>query len=624
MLSSNPDFEPEPEQKPTPNTGLKPISAPVLMPYQAAASAAAAEPTIQPSTLVLWIRHAESCSNAVEKLDMTGSKLLGKAREPVLSPKGVMEAYYMGLSIITFFTAEETQNLIGELGLKTNERLKKFYFYCSFLVRTMITMKIISDWFKRSSLNQDYVDPNIRRLCYISEKINPGEERGYFIHNGTQNITTSLKTIVHSNYLNTNDSIRDIGFPIHLKIVGNCCDMPTTTADLPSPPMHAPLCFSQPDDYHNFLEHILPRFKPNSNNMIVSHGKYIHENIHFHLIDSACRTQFHEIHKNLYNDFHTQYPSLQNCNEYLKSLNNFFLTEGNPNEKFSMDYFFDTLAGFTEKRRADAVLTGSSISEVKIVKPNNDIINNKNNVISAIKYRLFWPPPNPQSTDKHPEHHGVYNTEGLMCEYIEDKVFLKIIFEPAELISTLPAAGGVTNVNRRIPQIMTAPDIIQIPPADYQQAQAPPVAIDRRLPIYNCVNPYEDTVSSYFLTRPKFNIEVDGNPRGITFTNFLDSYDSELSRQGIPDGHPYKQSIKLFRKNKDRSGIGKKILETAAAGGTALAVGSTAPVAVAVAAVPATLEVFNTNTVSRAASGAASGIRSVSNWMFGSRQTEPE
>lgn len=609
----------------------KPISAPVLM------KRPISEPKNQPSTLVLWIRHAESCANAVEKLDITGTKfgqdvqkaILGKAREPVLSPKGVMEAYFMGLNIRNFFTNTENQSLIRDLGLKTNDRLKKIYFYCSFLVRTMITMKIISDSLKRSPLNHpDYIEPRIRRLCFISEKLNHGENTGLFIHNGTQNITTSLKTLAHAHYLNIDDSIRHIGFPIHEKILGDCCDMPTT------PNMTAPLCFSQPDDYHNFLANILPSFLPNSNNFIVSHGKYIHENIHFHLIDSACKTQLDEINENQYDIFKTQYPDLQKCDQYLNSLNEFFEKNDNSDIKFNMDYFFDTLAGFTDKRRLDAQLTGSSTSEVKIVKPNNIIIHDKNDVISLIKYRLFWPPESIHSPEKHPEHHGVYNTEGLMCEYKDDKVFLKIIFEPHDLVSTLPAGVDAGTSNRRIPQIITEEDlsdVIQLPP-DYQQSHATVQApgpsrvnigqlmqnsnphmnsIDRRLPIYNCVNPLEDTMSRYFFNRPKYNMEVNGNPRGITFTNFLNSYDSS-----IPDGHPYKQSIKLFKKNKNISGIGLKLLESATAGGTAVVAGTTAPTAVIAGA---TYGVLNTDAASRVVSGATSGLKSMSNWIFGSR-----
>ena len=449
------------------------------------------------STLILWIRHAESCSNAVEKM----SPALGKTREPVLSPKGVLEAYYMGKCLVDFFLID---------GILTRFHITNFNFYCSFLVRTMITMKLISECFKKK-LNHQSI-PIINRLCFISEKLNKVEEAGLSqsaIYHGTQNISTHLKTKAHEYYLNNHHSINNIGYPINTEIIGPCCDFF---------PDRDTLCYSQPNDYNNFL-HLSRRleehFQPNHLNLIVSHGKYIHDNVHLHLLDSALSF----LNEGLYGIFREVNGNLSSCTDFFEKLDLFF-----PQTQYTIDDFFIKLC-------EDVILVQSTPTPDNIKTSPLDIIN-------AVKFRLSY-----NSPHKHPEHHGIYNTEGLLCEYLPSgNVKLKVIFEPGDLSNTPPAAGGAESIYRKY---IVVGDTANIREPSYTED------INRSYPIYNCVNPtqgYEVTAKTFGF-EPKFIFQRPDSP-GITFTQFLDYFD-----ENIDLGNVYKQPIELYKKTKTAKDI---------------------------------------------------------------------
>lgn len=536
------------------------------------------------STLILWIRHAESCSNAVEKIELANpgylgdilakvqKGTLGKTREPVLSPKGVLEAYFMGRCLADFFSNPE---YLGKFNI--SEPLpprSKFNFYCSFLIRTMITMKIISECFKKKLPG---ISNNvINRLCYISEKLNPVEQtsinKGAMYH-GSQNITTHLKTKAHEHFLNTHPSINNIGYPINTEIIGPCCDFR---------PDSDTLCYSQPTDYNNFVEltrRLEQHFEPNNVNLIVSHGKYIHDNVHLHLLDSTLFILNQSLHK----IFHETNGYISSCEVFFEKLDLFFKT--NPQTQYTIDDFFIKLC-------EDVILVQSTPDNIKT---------SQSDIINAVKFRLTagveakkkaefaWC----DSSYIHQEHHGIYNTEGLLCEYLPSRlVRLKVIFEPGYLSDTPPAAGGEESIfNRKYIVFDNIRDIR----SSYTEF------INRSLPIYNCVNPiqgYETTAKTFGLEPPKFIFQTPDSP-GITFTEFLDYFDQTIDLESV-----YKQPIELYKKTK----AGKDMLvASGTVAGSALATGLGSTVAAGSAAFSALASTSAASGTARAASDAAAG-----------------
>ena len=217
---------------------------------------------------ILWIRHAFSCANASE------AEYAILQREPLLHAHGVLQAVIMGM-------------ILRNLYDKDILNYRKLNFYCSIMVRTMLTAKLISHSFLH---DKDTIKP----ICYISEKVNKAEitmiNAGH--QKGTNNSTTNGKMYSHTLFLNTDPDISNIGQRMEVLTNLECCSYDSG--------INRP-CYYQPDHYQQFLDRYLISQNEDSftNNheddlhddlhVCVSHGGYIGQNIYTHLLQSALR-----------------------------------------------------------------------------------------------------------------------------------------------------------------------------------------------------------------------------------------------------------------------------------------------------------------------------------------------
>lgn len=187
---------------------------------------------------VFWVRHCESCANTASVTDVEKRFL----REPMCTSSGAIHAIMMGIRI-----GKQLQVMnVTKVGL-----------YCSYLVRTMETAKLLAIGIHLS--NPYVVLSDIVPICHVSEFPNKldASRSGTL---GSGNRTTAEKAKIHAEFLNrkmpspspqivTNGFVDDDG-----------CGM------------------YREGDYVRFLDNELKEMK-NKVNIVVSHGGYIRKNV---------------------------------------------------------------------------------------------------------------------------------------------------------------------------------------------------------------------------------------------------------------------------------------------------------------------------------------------------------
>ena len=395
---------------------------------------------------ILWIRHAFSCANASE------AEYAISQREPLLHANGVLQAVIMGMIL---------RNLYDEKILD----YRKLSFYCSIMVRTMLTAKLISHSFLH---NEDTIKP----ICYISEKVNRTEiamiNAGH--QKGTNNSTTNGKMYAHGLFLNTHPDISNIGQRMEVLTNLECCSLDSGINEA---------CYYQPNHYQRFLNRYLIShnedsfISENDLHVCVSHGGYIGQNIYTHLLQSALReirppqwnTEVTELYQKVLEGSNTQ--------KNPRSLLQLIMSSFEPIRVPTMEGESSLLEIFYNKLLSDCTYVKSGIdNQSKFIYKDYEIVK------SIFLYRLGIP----INGIRHPQHHGVDNTEGILCDYtINEGVCnakLLYIIEPPNLVEVINPSPSLTQR-------------IQIPITTFEEQLVNPpfseeIKLDRSADMYNC------------------------------------------------------------------------------------------------------------------------------------------
>lgn len=398
---------------------------------------------------ILWIRHAFSCANASEAEYATNQ------REPLLHANGVLQAVIMGMIL---------RNLYDEKILD----YQKFNFYCSIMVRTMLTAKLISQSFFN---DEDTIKP----ICYISEKVNRAEiamiNAGH--QKGTNNSTTNGKMYAHGLFLNTHPDISNIGQRMEVLTNLECCSLDSGINEA---------CYYQPNHYQRFLNRYLKEtnnedsfISENDLHVCVSHGGYIGQNIYTHLLQSALR----EIRPAQWNQEATEsyQKVLEESNTQInpRSLLQLIMSSFEPIRITNMDGEISLLEIFYKKLLSECTYVKSGIDNQskKFIYKDYEIVK------PIFLYRLGIT----IDGSTHPQRHGVDNTEGILCDYtINEGVCnakLLYIIEPPNLVEEIINPSPSLTQRIQIP-IMTFEEQLVNPPFSKERK------LNRNADMYNC------------------------------------------------------------------------------------------------------------------------------------------
>ena len=220
---------------------------------------------------VLWVRHCESCANTSfnisNKINLLQRLKHKMSKEPLCTLKGYNQSMEMGKQIHDWYIREGKKR-VGP----------KIKIYTSILPRAMETGKLLSNSFRR------YIR-KIEPICYVSEII---KQYDLIFPKGSQSTTNYEKVICHINALNK--IFKNYGSKIVYKKQG-CVEEDLCTHNFKQKCVKCKskccLCLQEGKckldhkcDYQNFKNNYLGKIiKPNTLNIIVSHGGYIMRNL---------------------------------------------------------------------------------------------------------------------------------------------------------------------------------------------------------------------------------------------------------------------------------------------------------------------------------------------------------
>jgi len=207
---------------------------------------------------VLFVRHCESCSNIIIHSKSISKKIKNINQGFFVSPNctmiGLIQSFMFG-------------NIVIPLLLK-KFKFKKIDFYSSLLKRAMITSKIITHGLHVSNYKIKS-SPNIKRLCYISEKAKKIEK--LLIKSEVNNISIKKST---KHLKSVNKRYKKTGKKITRKIKKQKnCNKP---------------------DFNLFNKYVLPNLDQKALNVVVTHSKFMKKNLglkHVNNLD-ACLVEF--------------------------------------------------------------------------------------------------------------------------------------------------------------------------------------------------------------------------------------------------------------------------------------------------------------------------------------------
>ena len=203
------------------------------------------------SIYVIFVRHCESCSN-VEKINVIRRFF----REPLCTLKGINETLLQGIKLKDFIIKKKLPLDIE--------------FRSSFLPRAFQTAKLLSNAFHNKK------NKKIKRICYISETNHIHEYFRLKTTKGTSSTTNLEKSDCHIKLLNNE---LKYGWKIQ-QSSKNLFKCPNKNSNQKHKNFYKTASFHhEKDDYYNFINKVLKKFKSNKTYIIVSHGNFIRKYI---------------------------------------------------------------------------------------------------------------------------------------------------------------------------------------------------------------------------------------------------------------------------------------------------------------------------------------------------------
>lgn len=199
---------------------------------------------------VLWIRHCESCSNIGSIFSYRKHFI-----PPLCTKKGIVQSILFG---------KRLKNKLSEIYKKYD--LLDIKFYSSYLPRAMLTIKLITNSFLKTSENYK---KQIYRIPYISEHHNIVDK----IWSNTQ---SSISSNTSNRYALALNKLFPNTYPIIVNKKGNDKQIEQTNKD-----------------YYKFMTKILPNLDSGSLHVIATHSHYMRYDVMTHINPKWGNKKYH-------------------------------------------------------------------------------------------------------------------------------------------------------------------------------------------------------------------------------------------------------------------------------------------------------------------------------------------